>query len=99
MLRGLRTVTALLAALETGDVMLTYWTAPVISKTDDTIRGIINTMMTQPQLEKSTSSIFYSNTTVALYCENILFNFVKDIFELIQPALMADSVASLAKKM
>ena len=85
--------------LETGDVMLTYWTAPVISKTDDTIRGIINTMMTQPQLEKSTSSIFYSNTTVALYCGNILFNFVKDIFELIQPALMADSVAGLAKKM
>ena len=27
--------------------MLTYWTAPVISKTDETIRGIINTMMTQ----------------------------------------------------
>ena len=83
------------AAPETGDVMLTYWTAPVISKTDDTIRGIINTMMTQPQL----ASIFYSNTTEALYCGNILFNFVKDIFELIQPALMADSVACLAKKM
>ena len=37
------------AAPETGDVMLTYWTAPVISKTDETIRGIINTMMTQDQ--------------------------------------------------
>ena len=30
--------------------MLTYWTAPVISKTDETIRGIINTMMTQALL-------------------------------------------------